>query len=121
LTVETNWDTNPSTDSIYLVGALRGRFETPWLHFGEPFRRKVVPELHFSLDQDAVDKYYQITLFRDFESTAFKTIRGTFPDQNCIAPLDGGGKHLKIRIETFSIADRPAIRAIRLYAGKGNF
>lgn len=121
LTVETNWTTNPSTDSVYLVGALRGRFETPWLHFGEPFRQKRVPELHFSVDQDAVDKYYEIKLYRDFESTAFKTIRGTFPDQNCIVALDARARHLKIRIDTFTITGRPMLRAIRLYAGKGNF
>ena len=121
LTLETNWTTNPSTDSIYFVGALRGRFETPWLHFGEPFRNKRIPELHFSVDQDAVDKYYEINLYRDFESTAFKTIRGTFPDQNCIIPLDGRARHLKIRIETFTITGRPMFRAIRLYAGKGTY
>jgi len=121
LTLETNWDTNPSTDSVYMVCAQRGRFETPWLHFGEPFKQKRVPELHFSVDQDAVDQRYKITLFRDFESAAAKTIRGTFSDQNCIVPLDMRARHLKIRIETFTITGRPVIRGIRLYAGKGTY
>lgn len=121
LTVETNWDTNPSTDSVYMVGALRGRFDTPWLHFGDPSRNTTIKDLHFSLNQDAINKRYSITVWKDFDTTADITIRGTFPDQNCIVPLDVTGKHLKIRIETFTITGRPMFRSIRLYTEDGNY
>lgn len=105
----------------YIVCAARGRFATPWLHMGDPHTQKRFPELYFSLNPDAVDKDYEIKLYRDFATSAFKTLRGTFRAGNCIIPLDARARHLKIEINVICNDDRPAFRAIRLITEAGTY
>jgi len=121
ITVEVAWSPACAEDDAYIVCAARGRFTTPWLHLGDPHRQKVFPELHFSLNADAVDKNYEIKLYRDFNTAVAKTLRGTFRDQNCIVPLDIRARHLKIEINVICNDDRPAFRAIKLIPQLGTY
>ena len=105
----------------YVVCAQRGRFVSPWLHMGDPNRQKQFQNLYMDLNQDAIDKNYELRLYRDGTTTAAKTIRGTFVDQNCVIALDFRAKKMKLELDVISNDDQPGIRSMRLNVGKGTY
>lgn len=117
---------------VYMIGVVRGRLETPWMNMGDRLRFKRFGDLRILLDKTtdgvskpAAAKNCQLNIYRDFETTAAKTITTDFTENYAILPIDTRAKHLKLVLDIFETGQTGivygsgkspqfAIRSIRL-------
>lgn len=124
LTVETLWDTQPVAGDIYIVGAIRGRIggsaveDILWLNMGDPQRNKRFYELRIAVNKDVIGRYYILKLYRDYDNTPIKTIKGKFTKVDTPIILNAAAKALGFQFDIFGqytgLLKRPEIKSMVL-------
>lgn len=72
LTVDSDWDTNPDTTSIYAIGYIKSYYKTKWLDFGT-LRDKLIRRLRVIFKSTSSDYSMYMKQYQNFSSTASQT------------------------------------------------
>jgi hypothetical protein len=72
LTVSANWTTNPDSTSQYYIGAIEAKLRSKWFAMQYPHLRKRLGRLRLYFEPQTASQWVGLTLYHDFNSTAFK-------------------------------------------------
>jgi hypothetical protein len=100
----------------YIVGAVRGRFVSPWISSGDTERFKRFKDLRIELDTDTANTgYYELDIYTDWSSTITRTIRRSYTTRYIHIPLGIRARVLKMDLR-FIETKALSVKSIRLDA-----